>query len=159
MSSNLFWVPSRFKELLHFREDKLTPEPDEAVVNSINEPIMTFRQYVNFLTKCPKENIECAVSLEANQIPTAIRPKSKTFDSEYFLSLSRNLPDHLRKKAHMTFTLSHGRWLLPAQSSFWWNQARHFIWGKYLISYSLKLSSYKLKWFWSLKVRHLPNLT
>ena len=32
------------------------------VINSIEEPIMTFRQYVNFLNKCPKEVAECAVS-------------------------------------------------------------------------------------------------
>lgn len=46
---------------LNERQDRLTPEKGEIDIDQGGEPTLTFRQFVNFLTKCPMEQNECSV--------------------------------------------------------------------------------------------------
>ena len=49
----IFWLEKR--------KDPLAPTKEEKNLDSKSRPTITFRQFVNFLTKCPEEITDCEV--------------------------------------------------------------------------------------------------
>ena len=63
------WLKSR-------KDDKLNPTKNEIRTDFKSRPTLTFRQFVNFLIKCPKEVVGCGVS--------NIKDKFNTRCSDFF---------------------------------------------------------------------------
>lgn len=57
---------------LNRRKNQLKPNPDlEIQVDTQSRPTLTFRQFVNFVTKCPDEVKNCEVKKSKNKTEMA----------------------------------------------------------------------------------------